>query len=212
MGKIKKVSMRAQCYEIIKEKILRQEYDLGEGINIVNLSAELSCSNTPIREALSQLEADGLVKSSLNNKAHVISFTEASFKHIAQSTYVIVKGAYELCVAENKIPVLVEMLNKSLTCQERLLADDDYHLFLKEIVLFDQIMFDALGNPHLQFLFHRLSNVLFLMYRTHHQRSDWNPTTSFTEHQKITNAIEAGNHKEVDRVFLEHYSHSYIEN
>ncbi len=60
MSKLRRSSMREQCYEIIKEKIFRQVYDLGEDINILALSNELSVSNTPVREALSRLEADGL--------------------------------------------------------------------------------------------------------------------------------------------------------
>ena len=53
---LKRISMRDQVYEIIKNRILSREYSLGEPINIVHLSKELGISNTPIREALSQLE------------------------------------------------------------------------------------------------------------------------------------------------------------
>ncbi|MCL2399006.1 MAG: GntR family transcriptional regulator [Defluviitaleaceae bacterium] len=211
MNTIKKLGMRAQCYEIIKEKILRQEYDLGEYINIVSLSTELSVSNTPIREALSQLEADGLVISSLNTKAQVVFFTPSSFKDIVQSVYILVKGAYELCVEENRIPELLSMMEKSLKLQEELLIIDDHYQFIKELVHFDQTIFEALENPHLLFLFKRLSNVLFLMYRTNHQRNDWELLRSISEHREIFNTIASGNHSEVEKVIREHYRQSYVE-
>ena len=81
MSRLRKSSMKEQCHEIIRSKILRQGYELGEFINIVSLCNELSVSNTPIRQALSQLEAEGLVVTSLNSKARVVSFdTPASWK------------------------------------------------------------------------------------------------------------------------------------
>ena len=209
MAEVKKLSMRAQCYEIIKEKILRQEYDLGEYINIANLSAELSVSNTPIREALSQLEADGLITSSLNAKPQVVFFTPTSFKNIVQSIYILVKGAYELCVLENRIPDLLGMMDKSLALQEELIAERDHYKFIEELVYFDQIFFDILENPHLLFLFKRLSHTLFLMYRFHLQRSGWEHSRSISEHREIFSTIASGNHKEVERLIYEHYRKSY---
>ncbi|MCL2856132.1 MAG: GntR family transcriptional regulator [Oscillospiraceae bacterium] len=209
MAKVEKLSMRAQCYEIIKEKILRQEYGLGEYINIACLSTELSVSNTPIREALSQLEADGLITSSLNAKPQVIFFTPTSFKNIVQSIYILMKGAYELCVLENRIPNLLPKMEKSLALQEELMADGDQYKFVEELVCFDQIIFDVLENPHLLFLFKRLSHILFLMYSINLQRSGWKHSRSVSEHRVIVDTIVSGDHKKVEQLLYEHYRQSY---
>jgi DNA-binding GntR family transcriptional regulator len=206
-----KSSMKEQCYEIIKEKILRQEYELGEEINIVKLSTELSVSNTPIREALSMLEVDGLVVTSLNTKAQVVSLTPEGFKDIVQSIYVLFKGAYELCVIEERIPELLIMMEKSLKVQEDLLGKGDYYKFIQELIYYDQIIFEALDNPHLLYLFERLSNILFLMFRTNYQRDDWDYSRSIDEHRRIYEAIKKGDHKEVEGLFYEHYHQSFID-
>ena len=209
MGVVKKSSMKEQCYNIIKEKILRQEYDLGEDINIVKLSTELSVSNTPIREALSQLEADGLVVSSLNAKAQVVHLTSKNFNDIVQSVYILMKGAYELCVKEDKVPELIKKLEKSLEVQEKYLLKDDFYQFTKELVYFDKIIFEVLDNPHLLYLFERLSDVLFLMFRTNHEREDWDFSRSLTEHREICEAIKKEDHEKVERLFYEHYKQPY---
>ena len=47
------LSVKEQTYQIIKEKILNQEYPAGARININELAEELGISNSPIREALS---------------------------------------------------------------------------------------------------------------------------------------------------------------
>lgn len=44
------LSVKEQTYQIIKEKILNQEYPAGARININELAEELGISNSPIRE------------------------------------------------------------------------------------------------------------------------------------------------------------------
>lgn len=206
MAEVKKMSMRDQCYSIIKEKILRQEYDLGEFINIVELSSELSVSNTPIREALTLLEADGLVVSTLNTKSQVILFTRESFKEMTQTIHILVKGAYDLCVKENRIEPLCTLLENSLTAQEQSFHRGDYYQFTHETVDFDRCMFEALGNSQLLLVFDNLASVLFLMYRTNHQRHDAERLNSVSEHRRILDVIRSRRHSEVDRLLDEHYN------
>jgi len=212
MSGIRKFSMRSQCYEIIKEKILRGEYKLGEYINIANLSTELEVSNTPIREALTQLESDGLVISTMNAKAQVIYFTHESFRDIADTVYILVKGAYELCLKESKLDMLLDMLRKSLALQEKHLNEGDYYEYTKELVYFDQIIFEVLDNPNLLFVFNRISQVLFLMYRTNHERNNWALSRSIDEHRKIVQTMEAGENVLLEQLIREHYHQSYVEN
>ncbi|MFQ7739785.1 MAG: GntR family transcriptional regulator, partial [Emergencia timonensis] len=69
------LSVKEQTYQIIKEKILNQEYPAGARININELAEELGISNSPIREALSLLEQQGLVISNRSSGATVTTFT-----------------------------------------------------------------------------------------------------------------------------------------
>ena len=212
MGRVQKLSARAQCYEIIKEKILRQEYDFGAELNIATLSAELSVSNTPVREALSQLEADGLIVTNVNLKAQVVQITPEMFQHTVSAIYILIRGAYELCVIEKRIPALLEQMEESFRRQEILLATEDFFAFTKELVNFDKIMFDVLGNPQLSFLFERISSILFLMYRTNMQkRADWESIRSVEEHRKIIDAIASDDDEAVKKLIKEHLHQSYFE-
>ena len=79
MPQLQRLSLKAQVYEIIRQKILQQEYALGEKINIDTVADELKISNSPIREALMMLSQDGLIEMIPNNGARVISFSEEGF-------------------------------------------------------------------------------------------------------------------------------------
>ena len=103
MPQLQRLSLKAQVYEIIRQKILQQEYALGEKINIDTVADELKISNSPIREALMMLSQDGLIEMIPNNGARVISFSEEGFHEIASSLYVVLYGAYDLCVRQGTI-------------------------------------------------------------------------------------------------------------
>lgn len=60
--KIERIALGDQVYEAIKERILDQAYAPGEKLNVDGLVRELAVSSTPIREALSRLVAEGLVR------------------------------------------------------------------------------------------------------------------------------------------------------
>jgi DNA-binding GntR family transcriptional regulator len=60
--KIERIALGDQVYEAIKERILDQAYAPGEKLNVDGLVRELEVSSTPIREALSRLVAEGLVR------------------------------------------------------------------------------------------------------------------------------------------------------
>ncbi len=55
------ISSQQRCYAELKEAILRLEIQPGERIGALEAAARLGVSRTPVREALGQLEKEGLV-------------------------------------------------------------------------------------------------------------------------------------------------------
>ena len=69
-------SLGHRIFNILRDKILNEEYEKGQKLNEVVLSRELNISRTPIREALKQLELEGLVESIPNKGVYVLGFSE----------------------------------------------------------------------------------------------------------------------------------------
>ena len=61
-GIIESVNLKDQIYEIIRDMILRRDINPGEKIVEDDLSKQIGVSRTPLREALSRLENEGIVK------------------------------------------------------------------------------------------------------------------------------------------------------
>ena len=68
-------SLRIRVFNAIENAILDGEYKDGDSLNELKLSKELGVSRTPVREALMQLELEGLVRNVPNKGAVVIGVT-----------------------------------------------------------------------------------------------------------------------------------------
>lgn len=60
--RIERIALPDQIYEILRERIFDRIFAPDEKLNIEALARELQVSATPVREALSRLSAEGLVK------------------------------------------------------------------------------------------------------------------------------------------------------
>ena len=65
---LKPQSLQQLVYQTIRQAILEREIEPGEHINIRKLAEKLSVSTMPVREALRQLEAEGMVNFNSNKR------------------------------------------------------------------------------------------------------------------------------------------------
>lgn len=189
MPRLKKISLKAQVYEIIRQKILHQEYALGEKINIDTLAEELNISNSPIREALMMLTQDGLIDMVPNNGAKVISFSEEGFHEIASSIYVVLFGAYDLCVKLNVLDIVVAEMEQHLQKQKQYYAAGNIPESVKYALLFDKCIVKATKNNYLLSIYERMEDIFYLMALYSHQRCEDDRKNNIAEHDQILQSI-----------------------
>ena len=198
-------SIKQQVYEIIKEKIIKQEYDLGESINISALSKELSISNTPIREALSQLEAEGLVTSSMNTKFKVLTLDEKHYSELNQAIGILCTGGLDLAVGMGNQQKLIQLLKAAIASQKQALKQKDYYQFIHDAIRFDEVILETTENHILLDVFASLSCKLFLSIRYNHQNSADSRNRSISDHEQILKSIESGDYENAKLLLIDHY-------
>lgn len=71
-----KYSLQGRVFHKIREDILKGKYKSGDPIREMTISQDLGVSRTPVREALKQLELEGLVTSIPNKGTVVAGITE----------------------------------------------------------------------------------------------------------------------------------------
>jgi len=93
-----KKSLTNLIFEKIRDDILNDRYKLGDKLIEAKLANELRVSRTPVREALKQLELDGLVESIPNRGVIVKGLTEQDIYDIYSVRISIESIAAELAV------------------------------------------------------------------------------------------------------------------
>lgn len=206
MAKLRKSSIKREVHDIIKEKIMSQQLQLGEKISLVQLAEELGVSNTPIREAISMLEAEGLVTTSLNAKVQVIDFTEESYAQLNATFELLVEGAYRLCTENGVEEELCQRMRDCIAEQEARLLAGDFRGYIEASLRFDRCPLEMTGNERLISIFDNLGSVLFLAVRFDHQNNGQDERTkNLAEHLAILEAAERRDHDAVRRLLRRHY-------
>lgn len=118
------LSLKESAYKIIKEKLLNLEFEPGSRIREDILAQEISMSRTPVREAINQLSAEGLVNNIPRKGIFVIQLTPQEI-----SGFLDIREALETLAVVNCISKIsndqIELLdNILLEFQESLMADD----------------------------------------------------------------------------------------
>lgn len=199
---IKRLTIKDQIYEIVREKILTQEYELGSKINMLELSKELNVSNTPIREALSMLERDGLIVNKPNSGPSVIDFTEESFKTVSYVVEALEIGSLELCLSFNLRKKLIDMLENQLAMQKAAYDEGNKQKLAKISMHFDGAIIECTGNEYLSKMFGEMSDIFYLI----HKYVSTSDEGLINQHGAILEAIK--NHEDdlARNLIKDHYS------
>jgi DNA-binding GntR family transcriptional regulator len=92
------VSLAEEIEDIIRQRILKGQYGIGERIKENQVAEELKVSRTPIREAFKQLEKDGLIESIPNRGSFAMGFTKQDIQDIYE-----VRASVELLAIERAV-------------------------------------------------------------------------------------------------------------
>lgn len=95
-----KYSLRGRVFHKIREDILKGKYRQNEAMKELQISKELGVSRTPVREALRQLELEGLV-TIIPNKGAVVSGVSAKDIEDIYAIRSLIEGLSAKWAAEN---------------------------------------------------------------------------------------------------------------
>lgn len=92
------LSLKESAYKIIKEKLLNLEFEPGSRIREDLVAQEISMSRTPVREAINQLSAEGLVNNIPRKGIFAIQLSSGEI-----SNFLDIREALETLAVENCI-------------------------------------------------------------------------------------------------------------
>ena len=199
-------SLRIRVFNAIENAILDGEYKDGDSLNELRLSKELGVSRTPVREALMQLELEGLVKNVPNKGAVVIGVTEQDIHDIYEIRIRIEGLAARLC-AENITEDELRALAQIVDLQEFYLLKNDTEQIWKLDGDFHKIIYDASRSRPLRFTLSNFHNYI-KKARDISVQTEGRAEKTVAEHRAILDAIKAHNGELAERLTAEHIANA----
>ena len=175
-----------QVHENIKQSILTGKLKPGEKVVVTKLAEEFSISRTPLREALRQLEIEGLLVNE-ESGLHVIKLNAQDFKELYQCRIMLEKEIMKMIVETISDKQLGEV-RKLLEQADKALEEQDYLRLLEFNTKFHEKLLESSPNKRVVDLVQRVRNFL-LIYRAKMLRNDQFNSRINKEHKEIFVAL-----------------------
>ncbi len=204
MSEFRHETLREQVLNYIRKRIICLEYKNGEKIVEEDLSKKLGISRGPIREALRQLEQEGLVEYRQNKGCVVRELRVEDAAEIFIIRSVLECTSINHCehgVSDN----LLQRMNSILEEMKSLNRQNNIELFLDCDQRFHAAIASASGMKQLYHTWDTLSSFNYVLFLTR-QRSCFNMDNQYKRHLVVYEALCTGDKQIASEAISEHYT------
>ncbi len=185
---LRRVNLREQATKVLRDFIISGRIPPGSKIVEREVAALLGISRAPARDALMDLEKEGLIISQLDAR-YVIDPNEQDIEELHQVRSLLERFAVELAAhntsEENQIA-----LNDALTQMEDAVSKRDYAEFTKSDVQTHELIWMQSENIHLQRALHSILGPMFVCISRNAENFDWDDTLHL--HRDLIECINRG--------------------
>ncbi|WOI56757.1 Ldh family oxidoreductase [Palleronia sp. LCG004] len=199
-GERQKLSARA--HDAIRERIVYGEFELGRVLREAELSDALGMSKSPIREALVQLQNEGLVEMSANRSARVFTLEPGDITALGEMRALLEGQAIRLAV-ESDGDALARALAPLVQEGAEAAAAGNRELCSRIDQNFHQALFEACGNRYLMQTYQVLaSRIQSLRARLARERDRVGKAVD--DHRAVLEAVREGDADMAERILRRH--------
>jgi DNA-binding GntR family transcriptional regulator len=199
---VRNLTLREQVLEHLREEILSNRLEPGSELTELGLANLLGVSRGPIREALGQLAAEGLVTITPRRGAIVTKLTKQEFMDAYQ-----VREALESLATRAAVPRLTEEdraeLHRMSAEMRRLAEADDVNAFFEVNRRFHDRLVAASGNLRLLAMHQQLMGQMGRLLRKSAELRG-GLGESAAAHEAILEAVDAGDAPRAAALMAEH--------
>lgn len=194
-------SLVGDAYDRIKAAIKAHQFEPGQRLREVEISEWLGISRTPTRDALRQLESEGLLTAAPRRGLIVATLDHNSVKEIYDvrtSLESLAARHAALQATSTEIAILHENFRRQLECDQ-----DDIARLLELNTQFHDTIYRAARNRYLVLTLESLETPLTLLPGTPYS-APGRPAEALEQHRRILEAIEARDEERAGVLAAEH--------
>jgi len=202
-------SLSVQVADRIRASIQEGEYQLGEALSELKLAAALGVSRTPVREALSLLQLQGLIEIRPQSGSFVFMPSEEDVAELCIFRRVVELAALRLSFARRREDMLRDM-RKAVEMMEHAQEAGDRLAMARGDTAFHQAIAENCGNAYLINSYALFSGRIAAL-RTHNVATvNSLRNKALTEHRAIVAALAKGDLDRAEAILDEHVSRMRI--
>ncbi len=195
-------SLRGRVFTQIRNQILTGAYKHGDSLVELRLSEELGVSRTPIREAIRQLELEGLVQAIPNKGAVVKGVTDQDVEDIF-TIRMRIEGLAARWAAEKITEEEIKELKEALEFEEFYTMKNDVEHLIKFDSKFHSIIFKASKSGPLMHMLNTFHHYI-QSARNNSFETPGRPDKAFKEHKAIFDAISKKDADSAEELTIAH--------
>jgi DNA-binding GntR family transcriptional regulator len=180
-------------YKLLRGRIANQQFAAGERLQVDVLAAQLGVSRTPVREALNQLAAEGLIEIRPRRGTFVAQVDMRTIHELYQLRLIIDTAVAQLLAARLSTRQL-QSLTRLVDRLARLVDGEsyvDYGEYLECDRAFHSALVHMLDNRRLVALYDEINLPLWLVRAQEHAGAPQDARASLEQHQAILNGFLA---------------------
>ncbi len=202
-------SLTTQVTEGIREAIMEGRFALGDALSELKLAAAFGVSRTPVREALTALQLQGLIDIRPQSGSFVFVPSEEDVGELAEFRRIMEVSALRFCFARRRDETL-RQLRAANDEMERARDADDRLGVARADTAFHQVIAENSANEYLIGAYRLISGRVAAL-RTHNlMATDAIRNKSLSEHRALIAAFAKGDLERAEAILAEHVWHMRI--
>ena len=196
------------AFQILKEKIMRQEFQAGDSLPEVTLARSMGVSRTPVREAILELQQAGLVEVIPNRGAFVTFISLKELKNIVQLLQILEGAAVDLAL-DDMDRAKLEAIETELLAFKREGAVILFEETTKPGVRLHDLILEAAGNEKLFQMGKNIRDQIRSLSFNAVKKNPGRALDTVNEHLRILQALKQRDGAAAKNALAEHLANMY---
>ena len=198
----------------IRNGIIRGEFKMGQAVTEAALSLSLNISKTPVREALSKLESEGLVVSEKNKGYRIFTLSKQEYIELSELRFALESQALRYGF-ERDLSGMIEKLELILENMEGYLTVPDREIYQSLDNDFHHVFFKSCGNSAITKVYDKHQSVIVATRLRNLKKENITKHTSFEQHKLLVELLISGKIDEsvnlLERHIVDYARESFVE-
>jgi len=195
-------SLMTLAVEKLRTAIISGDLMLGEQISEINIAGRFGISKTPVREALQQLQAEGLVRVVPQTGTFVFTMSAREVVELCELRLTLEHAALNLALRRDA-KGLGKRLTSLVQSMEKVHANGDFRAYLDLDTEFHEQFFRYCGNRYIADAYSRIKGQVAAL-RTHLAARPEHTRLSLHEHKAMARTIAMGRIVDVPKILADH--------